>query len=167
MNRLHQKGSVLLENAMYLPILFVLLIGMMEIARITYTYYTVQKVLYTIGRYVGTQQGVNFCDDTDATVIAAKTFALTGTSDGSGTASINNLSVDQIQVRIERYTAATGDIGTCECSATGCDTTNGGQGPDYIVVSIPDGLPVLLAIPNLPLDPIVLRPRVRVPFQGT
>jgi len=163
----NQKGSVLLENAMYLPILFVLLMGMMEIARITYTYYTVQKILYTVARYVGTQQGVNFCDDADATVVAAKNFALTGTTDGSGNSAINNFSVDRIQVRIERYVAATGDIGTCECSATGCDITNGGQGPDHIVVSIPDGFPVLLAIPNLPIDPIVLRPRVRVPFQGT
>jgi Flp pilus assembly protein TadG len=163
----HTRGSVLLENAMYLPILFVLLMGMMEIARVTYTYYTVQKLLYSIGRYVGTQQGVNFCDDTDATVVAAKNFALTGTTDGSGTASITNLTVDQIQVRIERYTAATDEIGQCECSATGCDTTNGGQSPDNVVVSIPDGFPVRLSIPNLPIDPIVLRPRVRVPFQGT
>lgn len=157
----------MLENVLYLPILFVLLLGMIEIARVTYTYYSVQKVLYSIGRYVGKQQGVNFCDDTDGTVTAAKNFALTGTSDGSGTAIITNLTVDQIQVRIERYTAATGDIGQCECSATGCDTASGGQAPDQIVVSIPDGFPVRLSIPSLPIDPIVLRPRVRVPFQGT
>jgi hypothetical protein len=162
-----QRGSILLETAMYTPILLLLLLGMIELGKITYTYYSLQKTLYTVARYLGTQQGVNFCDDGDAIVAAAKAYALTGTSDSSSEAFIRNLTVDQIQVRIERYNAATGDIGECECSATGCDIANGGQGPDYIVVSIPDGYPFTLRIPQLPTDPIVLRPRVRVPFLGT
>ncbi|MBI3207690.1 MAG: pilus assembly protein [Candidatus Solibacter usitatus] len=162
-----RRGSSLLETALYLPILMVMVLGTIELARVTYTYYSIQKVLYTIARYVGTQQGVNFCDDTDTTVQIAKTYALTGTTDGSTDPFILGLTVDQIQVRIERYTAATGDIGVCDCSAAGCDVANGGSAPDYIVVSIPDGYPVTLTIPKLPLDPILLKPRVRVPHQGT
>ncbi|MBL8229314.1 MAG: pilus assembly protein [Bryobacterales bacterium] len=161
------RGSILMETAMYTPILLLLLLGMIELAKITYTYYALQKTLYTVARYLGTQQGVNFCDDGDAVVAAAKAFALTGTADSAGEAFIRNLSVDQIQVRIERFNATTGDIGECECSPTGCDIANGGQGPDYIVVSIPEGYPFVLRIPQLPTDPIILRPRVRVPFLGT
>ncbi|MFN7933850.1 MAG: TadE/TadG family type IV pilus assembly protein [Bryobacteraceae bacterium] len=167
MRRRNQRGGFLLENALFLPILLLLLLGMIELAKITWTYYSLQKALYTAARYVGTQQSVNFCDDTDAIVTAAKNLAVTGTADGSTEALIRNFSVDQIQVRLERFTAETGDIGECECSAEACDTANGGRSPDYIVVSIPSGYPFTLAIPNLPLDPILLRPRVRVPFQGT
>lgn len=152
---------------MFMPILLLLLLGMIELSRVTYTYYALEKTLYTVARYVGTQQGVNFCDDTDAIVQAAKNLAVTGTSDGSTESLIRNLTIDQIQVRIERYTSETNEIGECECSAEGCDTASGGRGPDFIVVSIPDGYPITLAIPNLPLDPILLRPRVRVPFLGT
>lgn len=152
---------------MYLPIMILLLLGMMELAKISYTYYSLQKTLATVAQYLGSQQGVNFCDDADTVVTAAKTFALTGTADGAGAPYIRNLTADQIQVRIERFSSAGGDIGECECSATGCDTTAGGQGPDYIVVSIPEGYPFPLAIPNLPTDPIILRPRVRMPYLGT
>lgn len=161
------RGSSLLETAMYLPILFLLLFGMIELARITYTYYTLQKILYTVARYLGTQQGVNFCDDSDASIVAAKAFALTGATDGSAEPYLSELGAENIQVRIERYTATNNEIGECECSATACDTATGGQAPDHIVVSIPEGYSVRLRIPQLPLDPILLRPQVRVPFQGT
>lgn len=162
-----RRGSIMLENVMFLPILLLLLLGTIEIARVTYTYFTLQKTLYAIARYVGTQQGVNFCDDTDATIALAKNYILTGTSDGTGAAVVNNLTASQISVRIERFSAGDSTIGTCDCSPTGCDTTNGGQPPDYIVVTIPDGYPITLTIPQLRLDPILLRPHVRVPYQGT
>ena len=168
MRRRHnQRGGFLLENAMFMPFLLLLLLGMIELAKITWTYYSLQKTLFTVARYVGTQQGVNFCDDTDAIVTAGKNLAVTGSADASTESLIRNLTVDQISVRLERFTSESGEIGECECSAEACDTANGGRAPDYIVVSIPDGYPFLLAIPNLPLDPILLRPRVRVPFQGT
>mgnify|MGYP001230601040 CR=1 FL=1 len=165
--RRNQRGGFLLENAMFMPILLLLMLGMIELAEITWTYYSLQKTLYTVARFVGTQQGVNFCDESDAIVAAAKNLAVTGSSDGSTESLIRNLSIDQIQIRLERLTAESGEIGECECSAEACDTANGGRAADYIVVSIPDGYPFTLAIPNLPLDPILLRPRVRVPYQGT
>jgi Flp pilus assembly protein TadG len=167
MRRLRQRGSLMLETVLFLPILLLLLLGVIELARITYTYYTLQKTLYAIARFVGTRQGVNFCDDTDATVALAKNFVLTGTSDGSGTPVVTGLTADRINVRLERYSADAGSIAQCDCSSTGCDTANGGQGPDYIVVSLTDGYPMTLRIPQLPVDPIILRPQVRVPFQGT
>ncbi|MCS7026123.1 MAG: pilus assembly protein [Bryobacteraceae bacterium] len=161
-----RRGSILIETAMFTPVLLLLLFGLIELAKITYTYYALQKTLFTVARYLATQQGVNFCDDTDALVAEAKAFALTGSTDASAESYIRNLTADQIQVRIERFNAATGEIGECECSPTGCDIANGGQQPDYIVVSIPDGYPFVVRIPQIPTDPILLRPRVRVPASG-
>ena len=162
-----RRGSILLENVMYVPVLILLLMGTIELARVSYTYYSLQKTLYTIARYVGTRQGVNFCDTADATVQAAKNFAITGDVDNGSQGFIQGLTADQIEVRVERVDSSSGAVGECACDTTGCDTANGGQGPDFIVVSIPAGYPIRLSIPQLPLDPILLRPHVRLPYQGT
>jgi hypothetical protein len=152
---------------MYLPILFLLLYGMVELARVTYTYYTLQKILYTLARLAGTQQAINFCDEADAVLVAAKNFAVTGTSDGSGAPLLPNLTVDQIQIRIERFNADTQELIPCDCSITGCDASQGGTSPDYVVVTIPDGYRVRPAIPYMSIEEFPLKPHVRVPFGGT
>ena len=100
---LSRRGNSLLETAMFLPIILTLLVGMVQIGKITWVYYTLRKTLYTAARYVATQQGVNFCDEADAVVTAAKTFALTGTTDESAESLIPGLTPAQIQVRIERF----------------------------------------------------------------
>lgn len=167
MTRRRSQGSVLLETVLYLPILIGLLIGILQLARISYTYYTLQKILYTVARYVGTQQGINFCDGTDATVTAAKNLALTGTTDGSGPPILPNLTADQIDVRIERFISETADLSECGCDATSCDTANGGQAPDWVVVSVNGGYPIQLNFQGFVTDPIPLRPQVRIPYTGT
>lgn len=167
MKRRSQRASATVETAMVLPVLFLLLLGTVEIARITYTYYALHKILYSLARYVSTQQGVNFCDSSDATVLAAKNFALTGTTDASAPAIISNLTADQISVRIERLNTQAGTLDECDCSPTGCDTLNGGLPPDFIAVSIPQGYPMAPHIPLVPMDPIPLKPAVRVPYGGT
>ncbi len=162
-----RRGSVSIETAMLLPVLFLLLLGTVEIAKITYTYYALHKILYSLARYLGTQQGVNFCDTADPTVLAAKNFALTGTTDASAPAIIANLTPDQISVRVERLNAQAGTLGECDCSPTGCDAANGGLPPDFIAVSIPQGYPISPHIPLVPMDPIPLKPQVRIPYGGT
>src|SRR5258708_16494887 len=91
-------GSAALETVMVLPFLLVLLLGTVEIAKITYTYYTLHKMLYSLARYLGTQQGTNFCDPSDPNILAAKNFALTGTSSASELAIIYNLTPDMIYI---------------------------------------------------------------------
>jgi Flp pilus assembly protein TadG len=162
-----QSGAALLETAMVTPILLLLLLGMTELARVGYTYYTLQKIMFTLARYVGTQQGVDFCDASDATVQAAKNLAITGTPDGSGTALVRGLSADLINVRVERYSAVNQNLGECDCSATGCDTAQGSLTPDFIVVDMPNGYTVQPVFPQLVVQPFVLRPSVRVPYAGT
>ncbi len=161
------RGSILLESVLYLPLFFLLLVGMIELARVSYTYYSIHKILYTIARYAGTRQGVNFCDTADATLTAVKNLALTGDAGDAGTPYINGLEADMIQVRIERRNSETGELEACECAVPGCDAAAGGIAPEFIVVSIPDGYPVQLRFPSLTLDPIPLRFQIRVPFGGT
>ncbi len=162
-----RRGNAMLEMAMWVPLLVLLLMGMTELARLTYVYYTLQKTMYTIARYVGTQQGVNFCASTDTVVAAAKNFAIGGSTDSATNTIVANLTADMIQVRVERYSSDSQEIGECDCSVAGCDSGSGGRAPDFIVVSIPDGYSIRPIIPYLSTEPILFKPRVRVPFGGT
>lgn len=162
-----RRGSTVIEAALFTPVLVLLLMGLVELGRVAYTYVALQKILYNLARYVGTQQGVNFCDESDATVVAAKNIALTGTTEATADPYVSNLTADQIQVRIERVNPETGALELCDCSSTGCDPNAGGLAPYSIVVSIPEGYPVQLRIPRLLLDPIPLKPLVRLPYGGT
>jgi hypothetical protein len=165
--RTRQSGNSLLETVLVTPILILLLVGMVELARVTYTYYTLHKILYTAARYVGTQQGVNFCDDGDASVTAAKNYATTGATDSSTNTILANFTPDMLQVRAERYAPDTQDLVECDCSVSGCDTAAGGQPPDFIVITVPNGYSIKLNFPYLITEPIVFRPKVRVPYGGT
>jgi hypothetical protein len=161
-----RRGSTLVEAAMWLPVLIAMLFGMIELARVTYTYYTVHKILYSLARYVGTQSGINLCDGTDANLVAAKNLALRGSPDEAAEPILADLDPDSIQIRLERRNAETGELDECECTDSGCDAATGGVAPQWIVVSLTGGYPVQLAIPRLTLDPIPLRPVVRVPYGG-
>ena len=152
---------------MFLPILFLLLFGTVELGKIAYTYYTLQKIMTSVARLIGTQQGVNFCDAADPTIAAAKQFVVSASLDTSADSIVQNLTADMIDVRAERLDATTGSLSQCSCSSAGCDAASGGQPPDFIVVSLPDGYPFAPHIPFIPTDPILLRPMVRVPYGGT
>jgi hypothetical protein len=156
-----------METAMFIPVLVLVLVGMAELARVTYVYYTLHKTLYTLARYLGTQQGGVLCDDGDYVVQSAKAYAITGNTDGSGVSTLAGLTADMIQVRLERYDLESASLGQCECSISGCDAAAGGNPPDFIVVSMPDGYPVNITVPYLTTQPILFRPSVRVPYGGT
>lgn len=162
-----RSGSTLIETAMLLPVIFLLLFGTYELGRIAYTYYTLQKIMAGIARIAGTQQGVNFCDSSDPSITAAKTFVISASLDTTANPVVQNLTTDMIDVRPERYDPVTGALSQCVCSVVGCDTASGGTPPDFIVVSMSDGYPFAPHIPFIPTDPILLRPMVRVPYGGT
>ena len=165
--RRSQDGGVLIETVMVAPVLLLLLVGMTELARVGYTYYALQKALYTLARYVGTQQGVNFCDTNDATVLAAKNLAVTGSVDGTATALIRGLTNDQLDIRIERYNPVSGSLDQCDCSPSGCDASTGGLPPDFVVAYMPNGYNVQPIFPKFLSPQFQLRPTVRVPYGGT
>jgi len=67
-----------------------------EMARVSYPYSTLHKMLYTVARYVGTQSGINYCDNTDTALVAAKQLALRGSPDDGAPALLPNLEAEQM-----------------------------------------------------------------------
>ena len=167
MMKRRERGASVLEAVLFLPILFTLLWGMIELARIGITYYSLQKMMYTIARYAGTQQGVNFCDDGDTQIATAKNLALRGSIDGSAALILPTLTADLVQVRAEKVDPDSQALAQCDCTATACDAAAGAPGPNFIVVSIPDGYSVTTNIPFVAPVTFLLRPKVRLPFGGT
>jgi hypothetical protein len=163
-----RRGSIVIETAIFLPLLFILLVAMEQIAKVTYTYYSIKKIEYTVARYVATQQGVNFCaGQSDPAIAAGINLALTGTTDATGTPFVPNLTADMFVIQPERVDPTTGIASICSCDVTGCDESAGGGSPNYISVSIPSGYPVQPIIPFTTLQTIPLVPIVKVPYEGT
>lgn len=158
-----RNGNSLLEAALWTLVLTLLIVGMVQFGKITYVYYTLRKTVYSAARYLATEQGTNYCDPSDPNIQAAIQFALTGTSDGSGTPLIPNLTADMLQVTAECVDPSTGAPGPC---TVGCDDPSIAPQPDYIVVNIPNGYMVQPRIPFLTIDPIPLKPSVVVPAGG-
>ncbi len=161
-----QSGSSLLETAMFMPVLLLLLVGMIELAKVVVVYFSLQKTMYSIARYAATAQGANFCDDADTVITQVKNVVLTGDPSGDGQALISGLTASAVQIRLERYAPDSGALIECQCSIDGCDAGAGALPPDFIVVSLPDGYQVRPLFPVFQVDPFLLRPRVRAPFGG-
>jgi hypothetical protein len=156
---------MVVEVAMWMPVLLLLIAGVIQFGKITYLYYTLRKIEYTIARSVAIASGVNFCPDANDTLVqGAIEFALTGTSDGSGTPLVSNLTPGMISVTTECIDPATGLPGPCDTS--GCDGAAGAHPPDYVVVTIPGGYQVQPRIPFILLESFQLKPTVAVPYGG-
>lgn len=162
------SGAAMIEMAMLMPFLLVLLVGSEQIAKMTYVYYSIKKIEYNIGRYVATQQGVDFCAGLgDPSIAAAINLGLTGTTDGSGTPLIPDLTADMFVITPEVVDPTTGIPSVCSCDITGCDASVGGLPPAYITVTIPSGYPIAPIIPYVTTQTIPLVPAVKVPYEGT
>ena len=158
-------GSMAIELAMWLPVMFLLIGGIIQFGKITYIYYSLQKTVNTIASYLAVQNGVNFCPDAgDPTITAAIQFALTGTTDGSGTPAITGLTADMITVTTQCIDPVTLTLG--DCVVSGCGTPVGAQRPDFITVSMPNGFIVQPRIPYILTDPIPLRPKAVAAYGG-
>ena len=167
MRRLRTRGQALLETALFLPFLFLLLFGTIELGKIVYTYFALQKTLYSIGRLAGTAQGIDLCNSGDPILAGIENVVLTGSPDGQGSPIIQNLAASDIQVRVERFDPVNNVLSICDCSATGCDINAGGLPPDFIVISLANGYSVAPVFPLFKVDPFPLRPQIRIPFGGT
>ncbi len=153
-----------LEATLWIPVMVLLIVGMVQFGKIIYLDYALKKMVSSAARYLSLQQGVDFCNLTDdPNVTAAINFALTNTTDGSGTPVIANLTADMLQVTAQCVDPASGVAGPCDTG--GCPTIT--RRPDYIMVSIPNGYLVQPRLPLITLEPIALRPWALVPFGGT
>ncbi len=158
------RGNMIIEAALWIPVLVLLVVGMIQIGKITYVYYTLKKVVYSAARYISVQQGTNFCDPADANIQAALNFAVTDPTTGQPL--IAGLTADMLNITIECTDPNTpGVLGVCNTS--GCGGAASAQRPDYVLVTIPSGYSVTPRIPFLTLNPIPLRPSVALPFGGT
>lgn len=156
-----RKGSAIIETAVLTPVVVMLLVGMTQIAQITLTYYSLKKSIYSTATWLSAQQGVNFCDPGDASVVAALNYGVTGTADGSGQPVVSGLTAGMIRITPLRYNSVDQTIGEYTCDVTPTR-------PDFIEVSIPDGYIVQPSIPFFSLiNAIPLRPQVEVPYGGT
>lgn len=162
-----RRGSSLLEAALVVPIVLALLVGTVQLGRIIYTYSMIEKIMLNLARYLGTQQGVNFCDSQDPSVQAAITFALTPAADSADNSVVPGLTADMFQVQIQRYDPNAQQLVACDCSASGCDSSQGGLPPGFIVVSLTDGYPVNPIFWGFRMNTFPLRPSVKVPYGGT
>ena len=161
MNRRRERGNTLIETALLLPVIAMLLVGMTQVAQVTYTYYTLRKAVYAVATYLSVAQGVNFCDPADPSIAAAINFGLTNPADNSPV--VTGLTAEMIQVTPQSYDSAQQAI-----AAYGGCGTGVAAAPAFIVVSIPQGFPVQLAIPFFAvIDAIPLKPAVKVPYGGT
>ena len=164
---MRRKGQSLLETVLLLPFLLLFLIGTVELGKVVYTYFALQKALYSIARMAGTQQGINLCDSNDVLLTSTINTVLTGTSSGDGASLIQNLAATDIEVRVERYDPVSNSLSQCACSILGCDTSAGGAPPDFLVVSLPNGYTVAPVFPLFKVDAFQLRPHIRIPYGGT
>ena len=92
----NRRGNTILETAMLIPVMVLLLVGMAQIAKITYLYVTLRKTVYSVASYLSAQEGVNFCDSGDPLIAAAINFGLTGTTDNSQPVFVGGLTAEMI-----------------------------------------------------------------------
>ncbi|MFB3826692.1 MAG: hypothetical protein ACE15B_07975 [Bryobacteraceae bacterium] len=160
-----RRGNSILETMLWLPFILLLLVGMVQVGKVTYIYYTLKKTVYSVATQIAASQGVDFCNNEDPAIVSAKALALSGSVEIGAESTIPSLTADMLQVDTECVDPGTNAPGPCNLGS--CDSPGGQARPDYIVVSIPNGFEVPLRFPYMLVDPILLRPQVRVPFGGT
>lgn len=155
---------MVLEGALWIPIMVLLVVGTIQFGKISYTYFSLRKAVFSAARYLAVQQGTNFCDlADDVNAQNALNFAVNDPTTGAPL--ISGLTTDMLVIATECVDPATGAVGAC--NTNGCGANIGSQRPDYIIVGIPGGFNVTPRIPGLRLDPIPLRPSVTVAFGGS
>jgi len=163
---LRSRGGALLESLLLAPILVLLFVGAMEIGKVTLTYYQLHKALRSGARMAALLRGADFCSAEDQQIAAIKSFIVFG-PEGTSEPIVRNLAADQVLIQPERADRENGTIGSCECGGgAGCSLADGGSAPDYVVAEISGGYEFLVRIPFRTPTPVLLRPRVRVPFGG-
>ncbi|HUK15920.1 MAG TPA: TadE/TadG family type IV pilus assembly protein [Bryobacteraceae bacterium] len=161
--RRRAKGNAILETAIWLPVLFLLIVGTIRFAKITYLYYSLNKIVYNVARQISVDQGVNFCDPDDPTTQGAINAALTDPNTQQPL--ISNLTSDMFQVTTTCLDS-TGAPTPCDLSSCGTAIAAPVQ-PAFVTVSLPGGYPISPGIPYTLLSPISLAPSVTVPFGGS
>jgi TadE-like protein len=161
--RWRTKGNAILEVALWLPVLFLLIVGTTRLAKITYLYYSLNKIVYNVARQVSVDQGVNFCDPNDPTTQGAINAAIFDPNTQQPL--VSNLTPDMFQVTATCLDTTGAPI-PCDLSSCGTAIAAPIQ-PAFVTVSLPGGYQISPGIPYILLSPISLAPSVTVPFGGS
>jgi hypothetical protein len=163
-----QSGQAVVELAFQIPLMLLLLFGVFQIARVFYTYHTLQKALRGGAGFVARSANVNYCVSEDATLTAARNFVVFGNLQPteSGLPVVPGLAPDMIQILPER--SGTDGVTSCPCEdvAEHCNVSSGGRAPDFVVVNLGSGFPMTVTFPFVNLSTINLRVSVRMPVTG-
>lgn len=163
MRRRRLRGNTVLEGLLWIPFMVLLVVFTIQLGKISYTYYSLRKTVFSAARYLAVQQGTNFCDLAgDVNAQNALNFAVNDPNTGSPL--ISGLTTDMLVISTECVDPASGAVGACDTS--GCGAAAGAQRPDYIIVSV-NGFLMQPRFPGLTLDPIALSPSVTVAFGGS
>ena len=167
--RNNQAGQAALEFALLVPILMLLLFGVVQLARVYYTYHTLQKALRGGAGFIAHMSDVNFCDDQNESFLDARNYIVFGNLEGSGSPVVSGLTPEMVQIVPERADVDTASVALCACSDDGasCDIASAGRAPDYVVVNLGEaGFPVDVRFPFVTLGTIPLHPSVRMAVTG-
>jgi hypothetical protein len=113
----------------------------MQLARVFYTYHTLEKALRGGAGLLARTSNVNYCDAGDPAITGAKNFIVYGNLQGVGTPILPNLG-DFLQVQAERQDSTSTTVNSCPCGsadADDCDISGGGRPPEFAKSS--DGYP--------------------------
>lgn len=164
-----EHGQSAVEFALMLPVMMLLLFGIVQIARVFYVYHTLQKALRGGAGFIARTNQVNYCDDQNESFLNARNYIVFGNLEGSGTAVVNGLTPEMIQILPERVVSDPPVVEQCLCSedAASCDITSSGRAPDYVVVNLgAAGFPVDVRFPFVTIGSIPLRVSVRMAVTG-
>ena len=154
--------------------MILIIAGALQLARVYYTYHTLEAALRGGARLLSGATNVNYClGGSDPIITAAKNFTVYGNLQGGTTPVVQNPACDGpclqelIQVQGERLSS--GIVQPCPCgtgTADDCDTSMGGRAPDFVVVNLGAGYPLQFPFAYLSLAPPALKVSVRMPVTG-
>ncbi len=164
MRRRRTKGNMILEAALWIPVLVLLVVAMIQFGKITYMYYTLQEDHVFGGALHLRAAGHRLLRSRRRQHPGRHQFRRHRPEHRP--AHHRCLTADMFTVTTECADPNNpGALGACDTS--GCGGALGAQRPDYVVVSIPSGYQVTFRIPLLNPVPILLTPSVTIPFGGT
>ena len=141
----------------------------MQLARVFYTYHTLEKALRGGAGLLARSSNVNYCDAGDSAITGAKNFIGYGNLQGIGTEIVPGLT-DLIQILPERTDTGSSVVNACPCGSTDvddCDISAGGHAPDFVVVNLGSGYPLQLPFAYITLNTVNLKVSVRMPVTGS
>lgn len=169
-----QRGQAAMEMAIMIPVLMMLMFGAYQLARVFYTYHTLQKAFRGGAGMLAHASGVDYCQ-ADPVIANAQNFVVYGSvTPNQGSPVVQGLTTDMVQVVAERIPTGSTSPGPCPCDTGGgpsgdpdsCDILNGGRAPDFVVVNddgvSSTGFPVSVLFPFVSLGTGIINLQVSV-----